>query len=346
VKKAVVVVLLLFCTVIPVSAVDYTVPEVPDQAQGLLPEDRDSFAEGLWYVIRTAFDFVQPDIAQCGRVAFSVLAVALLTGLLQSLDGPGKRMVGFGGCVTVGMLLLQPVGAQIANARETVTQLSEYGKLLLPVMTAALAAQGGAATSAALYGATIAFDAVLSGLIRILLMPMVYIYLLLGLMHATVGEALLQRLREVLKSLMTWSLKTILSVFTAYLGLTGVVSGTADQTALKAAKMAISGMVPVVGGILSDASEAVLVSAGVIKNGVGIAGMLAVVAIAIVPFLRLGVEYLLLKYTGVLCKLFGDGSVAGLVEDFSTGMGFLLGMTGAMSLMLIISLMCFLKGMV
>jgi hypothetical protein len=61
--------------------------------------------------------------------------------------------------------------------------------------------------------------------------------------------------------------------------------------------------------------------------------------------LRLGLQYLLLKFTGALCKLFGDGSVAGLVEDFSTGMGFLLAMTGSMGLMLLISLMCFLKGM-
>jgi hypothetical protein len=57
------------------------------------------------------------------------------------------------------------------------------------------------------------------------------------------------------------------------------------------------------------------------------------------------VEYLLLKVTGSLCKLFGDGSVSGLVEDFSTGMGYLLAMTGSMGLMLLISLMCFLKGM-
>ena len=330
---------------IPVSAEEYSIPEVPDHAQGLLPDDRDTFAEGLWYVIRTAFDIVQPDIAQCGRVAISVLAVAILIGFLHGQDGPGKQMVSLAGCVAVGLILLQPVGTQVANAQDTVTQLSEYGKLLLPVMTAALAAQGGAATSAALYGATIAFDAILLGLIRIVLVPMVYVYLLLGLMHAAVGEGVLKRLRDFLKSLMTWSLKTILYVFTAYLSLTGVVSGTADQAALKAAKMTISGMVPVVGSILSDASEAVLVSAGVIKNGVGIAGMLAVVAIVIVPFLRLGVEYLILKLTGALCKLFGEGPVANLVEDFSTGMGFLLAMTGSMSLMLLISLMCFLKGM-
>lgn len=345
-KKLLLLILLLFATAIPVSAADYTVPEPSQDIQVLLPDDRDSFAEGLWYVLRSAFSMVQPQLAESGRLALSLFGIAVLLGILRDQLGAGKQMCNLAGCVAAGLLLLQPVGTHIASAAETVSELSEYGKLLLPVMTAAMAAQGGVTTSAALYGATIAFDALLSGLIRKILVPMVYVYLLMGLMHGAVGESLLKRLRDFIKSIMTWLLKTLLYGFTAYLSLTGVVSGTTDQAALKAAKMTISGMVPVVGSILSDASEAVLVSAGVIKNGVGIAGMLAVIAIAIVPFLQLGIQYLTLKLTGALCKLFGDGPVAALVEDFSTGMGFLLGMTGAMSLMLIISLMCFLKGMV
>ena len=174
---------------------------------------------------------------------------------------------------------------------------------------------------------------------------MLYVYLLLGLMHGAMEEDLLKRLRELVKGFMTWTLKTLLYGFTAYLSLTGVVSGTTDQAAVKAAKMTISGMVPVVGGILSDASDAVLVSAGVIKNGVGIAGMLAVVGIAVIPFLQLGLRYLTLKLTAALCKVLADGPLSAVVDDFCSGMGFLLGMTGAMSLMLLISLMCFLKGM-
>jgi stage III sporulation protein AE len=211
-------------------------------------------------------------------------------------------------------------------------------------MTAALAAQGGAATSAALYGATIAFDAVLSGLIRILLMPMVYIYLLLGLMHATVGEALLKRLREVLKSLMTWSLKTILYIYTGFIGITGAVSGTTDAVALKAAKLTISSVVPVIGGILSDASEAVLVGAGTVKNAAGIYGFFAIIAIWISPFLQIGVHYLLLKATGAVCTVFAGKEHTGLIQDFSSAMGLLLAMTGTICLMLLISLVCYLKG--
>lgn len=80
----------------------------------------------------------------------------------------------------------------------------------------------------------------------------------------------------MVKNVVSWSLKTILTVFTTYMTVTGVVSGTTDAAALKATKVTISSVVPVVGGILSDASEAVLVSAGLMKNAAGIYGILAV----------------------------------------------------------------------
>lgn len=343
-KKLIVICLLLMGLAVPASAQDYTVPPAPDGAAELLPSDRDTFAEGLWYVLTSAFAVLQPQLAESGKVALIVIGTTMLISILKSRDGAGKEAVSLVGVIAIACMLLQPAGAQIAAATETVSQLSEYGKLLLPVMTAALAAQGGTATSAALYTATVTFDAVLSALISAILVPMVYIYLVLAVTHSAVGDDMMKRLRDLMKSIMTWALKTILYVFTAYIGITGVVSGAADQSAVKAAKLSISGMVPVVGSILSDASEAVLVGASVVKNTAGISGILVVIAIAVVPFLQIGLQYLGLKLTAAVCALFSDKAISALIEDFSGAMGFLLGMTGAMCLMLLISLVCFLRG--
>lgn len=343
-KKIIIVAILLIGLGIPASAQDYTVPPAPDGAADLLPTDRDTFGEGLWYVITSAFAAVQPQLFASGKVALSAIGATMLISILKSREGTGKDTVTLVGVIAIACMLLQPAGAQIAAATETVGQLSEYGKLLLPVMTAALAAQGGAATSTALYTATVAFDAALSAMIGSLLVPMVYIYLVLAVVHAAIGDGMMKRLRDLMKTMMTWTLKTILYAFTAYIGITGVVSGAADQSAVKAAKLTISGMVPVVGSILSDASEAVLVGASVVKNAAGISGILVIIAITVVPFLQIGLQYLGLKLTAAICALFSDKQITALIEDVSGAMGFLLGMTGAMCLMFLISLVCFLRG--
>jgi stage III sporulation protein AE len=157
-------------------------------------------------------------------------------------------------------------------------------------------------------------------------------------------DGTLQKLQDFIKWLMIWGLKTILYIFTGYMGITGVVSGTTDAAALKAAKLTISGMVPVVGGILSDASESVLVGAGVMKTAAGMYGTLAMLAICAEPFLKIGVQYLMLKATAALCGIFGSKALSNLVQDFSSALGILLGMTGSACLMLLISTVCFMKG--
>ena len=80
---------------------------------------------------------------------------------------------------------------------------------------------------------------------------------------------------------------------------------------MKVAKAAISGVVPVVGGIISDASETVLAGAGMLKNTIGVFGTLAILAACAYPFLQLGVQYLLYKLTAFLA---GRGGGAGTVQ--------------------------------
>ena len=343
-KKWFLVVVLLICTAMPVNAEEYTAPVAPDSAEELMPVQRASFGEDLWYIVKSAISKLEPDLAQAGGSCLTVMAAVMLTSLLDTFPGITKSVTELAAGVITATLLLGSANSLIHLAADTVRQMSDYGKILLPVMTSAMAAQGGITGSTALYTGTAAFDALLSSMIASLLIPMVYIYLALATANGALGEDLMKKLRDFVKWLVTWSLKTILYVFTGYMTITNVVSGTADQAAVKAAKLTISGAVPVVGGILSDASEAILVSAGVIRNAAGIYGLLAVIAIVIEPFLRIGVHYLLLKLTGSVCGVFAGKKISELINDFSAAMGLLLAMTGTVCLLLLISTVCFFKG--
>ena len=304
--------------IVPVSAMDITAPTAPSDVQDLMPAETESFADGLWTVIKSAIGKFAPDLKAATGSCLALIAVVLLASILNGMPG--------------------------SNA-STVVDISEYGKVLLPVMTAALAAQGGMTGATALYAGTAIFTTVLSVIISKVLIPLVYAFLALAIAGSAIGEEMLKRLRDFIKWLLTWSLKTILYIFTGYMSITGVITGTADAAAAKAAKITISGVVPVVGGILSDASEAVVISAGVMKNAAGIYGLLAVAAIWITPFLQIGTMFLLLKFTAILCSVFGVKESSDLIEDFSGAMGVLLGMTGTVSLLILISTICFMKGM-
>lgn len=329
---------------VPVSAMEFTAPQIPESAEVSMPNEIESFGEGLWQIIQNTLYKVKPGIADASGICLSLISVCLLTGLLGDIAGSSKSSINFICTAAVGVILLKPVDSLIRLGSETIQQVTQYGRLLLPVMTAALAAQGAVTKSGALYTATALFDAILSSAICDLLIPLVYILLCVSIVCCLTTQSLLNELRKFLKWLPVWALKTILYVFTGYIGITGVVAGATDASMLKATKLTISGMVPVVGNILSDASEAVLVSAGLMKNAVGIYGMLAVIALWIGPFVELGVQYLMLRITAGICGMFAPKQTTELISDFSAAMGLVLAMTGAVCLIFLISTICYLKG--
>lgn len=342
--KILISVMLLLALALPVSALELEPPLVPEAGAAMMPRSTSSFGEGLRELVDNLWGKLRPDLREAGQVSLAVLASVMLVSVLGSFSGPIPKAAELAGIAAIVAILLSHTNSMLHLGVETVQQLNDYGKLLFPVMAAALAAQGGVTTSAALYAGTAAFDVILSSLIRHLLIPGVSIFLALAVANAAAGEEVLKRLRDLTKNATAWCLKTLLMVFTTYMGITGVVSGTTDAAALKATKVTISSVVPVVGGILSDASEAVLVSAGLAKNAAGVYGILAVLAVFLEPFLRLGVHYMVWKATAAVCGIFGSKAATGLIEDFSSAMGLLLGMTGAACLLLLISCVCFLKG--
>lgn len=343
-RRILIAVVLIGLLAMPVQAIDVTAPMVPESGRQFMPSTADSLGQGLLELLRDVVLHLDTDLKEAASVCLGIVAAVLITSVLKTFTGTPARVTDLAGTVAIATMLLGCTNSMVSLAADTVVEISEYGKLLLPVMTSAFAAQGSVSASAALYGGTVAFDILLCALISSILTPLIYFYISLAVANSAVAEEMLGKLRDQLKGIITWGLKTVLYIFTGYISITGVVSGATDAAALKAAKLAIAGAVPVVGGILSDASEAVLVTAGTVKNAAGIYGMLAVLAIWVGPFVKIGAQYLMLKITGTLCDIFGSKSHSALIQDFSSAMGMLLAMTGSVCLMLMISLVCFMKG--
>lgn len=336
--------LMVLSLTLPASALEIEAPSVPQSGEEIMPEETDSFADGLLELLQKVLKQIRPDLAEASQISLCVICMVMIVSVIRTCSGTVTMVTNLAGSAAVAAVLLSGTNSMIQLGVHTIRELSDYGKLLYPVMTTAMAAQGGITSSTALYLGTAVFDTFLSSLISKLLIPMVYLFLALAAANSAMGEDVIKKMCDLIKTAVSWCLKTILTVFTTYMSITGVVSGTTDAAALKATKVTISSVVPVVGGILSDTSEAILVSAGLVKNAAGIYGIFAILAVCLGPFLRIGCHYLLLKATAAVCGIFGPKGVTGLIEDFSTAMGILLAMTGAVCLLLLISTVCFMKG--
>lgn len=340
--------LLVICLVIPLSvpatAAELVAPTVPASGVERMPRNADSFEQGLLELLQDGIGLLQPGMEEAMQISSGILVSAILFSLMTILSEKTTAAVSVAGAAIIAAQIYRPANAMIAYASEAVWEICEYGKLLCPVMTTALAAQGGIAAAAALYTGTTAFITLLSMLISRLFLPMIQFILVFSVSYCAFGEEVLKQLAGSVKNMLSWLLKTMLIIFTTYMSISGVVSGTTDAAALKAAKVTISSVVPVVGGILSDASESVLVSMAVMKNAAGVYGILAVLAVFLGPFIKVGLQYLLLKMTAAICGIWGNKRISAMVAEFAAAMGLLLAMVATSCLLVLISTICFMKG--
>ena len=326
-----------------VLGADELTQSLPDEAaevlDGLSPDGTPDFRSGVRSILRAAAGGSGGALRSGLRLCAVLLAMVTLCAVVRmSTQKDPVNAVSAVGALGICAACLGGMQSMISLASETVTRLSDYSACLLPVMASAMAMSGGTVSAG-----TALFSGLLSRLIARLLLPGVSVYLVVAAAEAALADSLLSELREFVGWLISKSLRVVLFVFTGYLTVTGVISGSADAGAVRATKAAVSGMVPVVGSILSDASETLLASASALKSSMGVFGMLAVLAICLTPFLKIGAQYLLLKGTAAVSGTIGMPQQVKLVKHAATAMGYLLAMTGACALMLLISVVCFLK---
>lgn len=281
--------------------------------------------------------------------AVSLLIVVVLCAMAEGARGAGSQMGELNVCIMAGALAITAVSANRVTAmmglgRSTIDRMQGFSNVLLPVAAACTAATGAPTAAAVRQVATALFSNLLLTLIDRLLVPLVYAYVVACTAHAAVGNSGLDKVAGLLKWVVNRTLTVLLVLFVTYLTVSGAVAGTTDATALKVTKAAISTVIPVVGGIISNAAQTLLVGAGLLKNTVGVFGMLAVLGICIVPFLQLGVQYLTYKFCGALAATLADNRLVKLIDNIGTAFALMLGMTGASTLLLLISIVSGLAG--
>ena len=294
-----------------------------------------------------ALDLVKSTLGQIGglglREGLRSLGMILAAGLLCALLEDGARTKGsvpLVGALTVGAACVGPFGSMISLGTETIREVHAYTELLLPGMAALMSCSGNPSGAAASGLGILLFD-LLQGLITGLLVPLLYLLVMLSVAEAALGLEQLGSLQSFLRWLLVSGVKLLMWGYSAVLSAAGLVTAAVDAQKLRSLRSVIAGLSPVVGNLVSEASGSLLAAASLLRTASGLYGMLAVLGICLGPFLRIALQYLLLKLAGALCGLFGKCSQRPLLEKLTEAMGLVLSLTGLCCLLsLMILVLC------
>lgn len=324
-------------SIIDREAVEDAVPEEARElmdGEGIGPEL--DFAASL----RRIGEKVRQRAADDLRGAFSggvrLFAAAMLCTLAAAFSEKMGKGIRLAGTLAVTLLAAGDVQTLLGLGRETVTELAAFGKVLMPVLAAASAASGALSASGTVTIAVMFVIDVLITLFSDVMMPLVWAYAALLAAGSLTGNGGLGGLAKALKNGVTLAMKIIVGLFVGYLAASGLISGAADALAVKSVKLALSTAIPAAGSVISDAAEAVVAGAGIVRGVTGAFGVLAIVAILILPFLRIAVQYCSIRLAALLAGVAGADGLDGLIEGFGNAASMILTITGSSGLLLLI----------
>ena len=314
---------------------------VPEAARNIAGTDWEGGLAGL---LETVEDQLRALVRQGTAGVVRLLMVVLLCGVGECLLQPLREKSSFhfvtlAGTAGVVAAAAGDLHTLMGLGMETITQLSQFSKALLPTLAAATASAGMAGTAAVRQVATVFFCDLLLTVINGLILPFLWLYIGAAAAGAMLGDSRLDAAARGIQRAITWALTGLLAAFTLYLSIAGIVAGSADAAAVGLTKRAISAAVPVVGTVISGAAETVLAGAAALKNSIGVFGVLAILGTCAVPFLRLGIQYLLYKLAAFAASTVSSPALVKLVDRLGSAFGLILGMVGSCALLLTVAVL-------
>ena len=175
------------------------------------------------------------------------------------------------------------------------------------------------------------------------IIPFVLISTVLGIISKVSDRVQIDKLSKFFKSSVVWILGVVLTIFVGVVSLEGTLSSSVDGITAKATKAAVSSFIPVVGKILGDAVDTVMGCSSILKNAVGIVGVIIIIGICVIPIIKLTVLTIIYHLGSAVCQPIADDKIIKLLEQMGDTFKTLLAILCSVSVMLIIGVTLVIK---
>lgn len=305
------------------------------------------FSEGIGSIFSSVGGRLGDILKKAAGSGAVIMAIAMLCSLVSSVyDDSGQEVpsyVNLAGILAIAAVTLGSSSSFLGLGLETLNSMKTLADTLLPAITTLATATGAYTSAAVKYMATVLFMDILLFACENVFMPIIYAYIAVSIGNAAFGGGALAGAASVLKWMANMILTVIMIAFVAYISISGVVASSTDVVTARVAKTVLSTAIPVVGSIISDAAASVVAGASVVKSAVGVFGVLVILAMSIVPFLRLGASYLMYKLISGLSSAITSDTLSKLVGDLGAAFGMVMGMVGAGTIMMFFSILSLIK---
>lgn len=282
----------------------------------------------LRYWVTTTLSAVLEQVHDHGQAVLQLLFLLVTSAVLTAITRAFRnRQISDMGFYILFLLLMVMLMGTFGNCyvmtEELVSDLIDFMKVLMPAYLVTVAAGAYRTSAVVYYEGFLMLIFFLQKLVAYLLLPGIRAYVLLSMLSFLGKEGMFQKGREGLKKLILWTLKMMIGVSAGLQMIQGMLSPAIDEMKHTAVSKGISSFGQI-GNVAQNVTDVILGSAKLLKNGIGAVAALVLVAICLVPIVKVACYCVFYQFVAAVAEPVSDGRIVGLLSQMGEGMGLLM----------------------
>ncbi len=276
------------------------------------------------------------------KILVQVILLVLAASLFSNFTGMfGKGETGGISFYMVYLFLLTILMKSFGQMSRIISSGLEdfvfFMKALMPSYFLAVTAAGGVASAMIFYNMVLAVIYVIQVILLKLVVPGIHLFVLFQLVNYLHKEDILSKMAEFLKTILEWTLHTCVAVLVGMQVIQNMISPAVDSLKRDVIGKTATA-IPAVGNAIDGVTEVALGTAVLIRNCIGVVGILVLLLLGLPPIIRLGVTTLIYKLLAAVVQPVADKRMTGCLSTMGEGCRLLLRVLLTVELLLLITI--------
>lgn len=292
-------------------------------------------------ILKTIVEIAGKEVLDCITILGSIVVIIVIHSILKSIsEGLENKSISqityYVQYILIVTLIMTNFADILSMVKTSINNLVGFMNSLIPLLITLMLTTGNIASAGIIEPIILFIITFIGNFITTVLIPFVLIANVLGIVSKVSDRVQVDKLSKFFNSSVVWVLGIVLTIFVGVLSVEGSLSSTVDGITAKTAKAAVTNFIPVVGKILGDAVDTVIGCSNVLKNAVGIIGVIVIICICVGPIIKLAVLMALYYLAGAVCQPIADEKIVKLLEQMGDTFKILLAIMCSVSVMLIV----------
>ncbi|MFD0619427.1 MULTISPECIES: stage III sporulation protein AE [Paenibacillus] len=306
----------------------------------LLPEGK---GFSLKYAFQGLLKFLLHEVIYNGKLLVTIVVLTVFSMILETLQTAFERnavsKVAYSiSYMIIVIIAINSFNVAIGYAKEAIESMIHFMMAMIPLLFTLLASMGNVVTVSVMHPLIIFMINTVGTMIYAVVFPLLFFSAVLHIVSTLSDKYKVTHLANLLRNVSVGLLGILLTVFLGVISVQGFTGAAADGVTIRTAKYITGNFVPVVGKMFSDAADTVISASLLVKNAIGLVGVIIILFLCAFPALKILTLALIYNISGAVMQPLGDSPIVTCLQTIGKSMIYVFAALAAVGLMFFLAI--------